>query len=198
MSREGSHRLVSPSRPHHGATRARPSNSWHPIAQLGVRALALFGHATRRPVPLPERASSDASGRRAAGGERGHQAAGTGRPVRQRRPRVAALGRAGTGQPPRLPRPTLGKAIPYGVYDLGANRGWVGVGTDHDTAAFAVQTLRRWWQQVGSRSYPQADRLLVTTKYGRYPHTDDGVEVRRVFHKLRSIAKACLPPNALR
>jgi hypothetical protein len=65
-----------------------------------------------------------------------------------------------------FPDPTLGKAIPYGVYDVGANRGWVGVGTDHDTAAFAVQTLRRWWQQVGSRSYPQADRLLVCPDAG--------------------------------
>jgi Rhodopirellula transposase DDE domain len=65
-----------------------------------------------------------------------------------------------------FPDPTLGKAIPYGVYDLGRNTGWVGVGTDHDTAAFAVQTLRRWWQQVGSRSYPQADRLLVCADAG--------------------------------
>jgi Rhodopirellula transposase DDE domain len=65
-----------------------------------------------------------------------------------------------------FPDPTLGKAIPYGVYDVGANRGWVGVGTDHDTAAFAVQTLRRWWQQVGSGSYPQANRLLVCADAG--------------------------------
>ena len=43
-----------------------------------------------------------------------------------------------------FPDPTLGKAIPYGVYDLGRNHGWVSVGTDHDTAAFAVATLRRW------------------------------------------------------
>jgi hypothetical protein len=76
-----------------------------------------------------------------------------------------------SGEPERVnlhdfPDPTLGTAIPYGVYDLGANRGWVGVGTDHDTAAFAVQTLRRWWQQVGSHSYPQADRLLVCADAG--------------------------------
>jgi hypothetical protein len=57
--------------------------------------------------------------------------------------------------------PELGKAIPYGVYDLGRNPGWVGVGVDHDTAAFAVATLRRWWQQVGRLAYPQAERLLV-------------------------------------
>jgi Rhodopirellula transposase DDE domain len=76
-----------------------------------------------------------------------------------------------SGEPERVkvhdfPDPTLGKAIPYGVYDLGRNTGWVGVGVDHDTAAFAVQTLRRWWQQVGSRSYPQADRLLVCADAG--------------------------------
>jgi hypothetical protein len=65
-----------------------------------------------------------------------------------------------------FPDPTLGKAIPYEVYDLGRNTGWVGVGTDHDTAAFAVQTLRRWWQQVGSLAYPQATRLLVGADAG--------------------------------
>jgi hypothetical protein len=60
----------------------------------------------------------------------------------------------------------LGKAIPYGVYDLGRNTGWVSVGTDHDTAAFAVQTLRRWWQQVGRLAYPEATRLLVCADAG--------------------------------
>jgi DDE family transposase len=62
--------------------------------------------------------------------------------------------------------PTLGKAIPYGVHDLGPNAGWVGVGVDHDTAAFTVQTLRRWWQLVGSLAYPEATRLLVTADAG--------------------------------
>jgi len=76
------------------------------------------------------------------------------------------------GEPERVnvhdfPDPTLGKAIPYGVYDLGRNSGWVGVGTDHDTAAFAVQTLRRWWQQVGRFAYPEATRLLVCADAGR-------------------------------
>jgi Rhodopirellula transposase DDE domain len=65
-----------------------------------------------------------------------------------------------------FPDPTLGKAIPYRVYDVGANRGWVGVGTDHDTAAFAVATLRRWWQQVGRLAYPKATRLLVCADAG--------------------------------
>jgi hypothetical protein len=60
----------------------------------------------------------------------------------------------------------LGKAIPYGVYDLGANTGWVSVGTDHDTAAFAVATLRHWWERVGRVVYPDATRLLVTADAG--------------------------------
>jgi len=76
-----------------------------------------------------------------------------------------------TGEPEQVnvhdfPDPALGKAIPYGVYDLGRNSGWVGVGVDHDTAAFAVQTLRRWWQQVGSHTYPRAERLLVCADAG--------------------------------
>jgi len=65
-----------------------------------------------------------------------------------------------------FPDPKVGKAIPYGVYDLGRNAGWVSVGVDHDTAAFAVATLRRWWEQVGSLAHPQADRLLVTADAG--------------------------------
>jgi hypothetical protein len=62
--------------------------------------------------------------------------------------------------------PALGKANPYGVYDLGADTGWVSVGTDHDTAAFAVETIRRWWQAVGSPTYPNASRLLITADGG--------------------------------
>jgi len=61
--------------------------------------------------------------------------------------------------------PTLGKANPYGVYDLGADTGWVSVGTDHDTAAFAVATIRRWWQSAAA-SYPNASRLLITADGG--------------------------------
>jgi transposase len=60
----------------------------------------------------------------------------------------------------------LGKAIPYGVYDLAADAGWVSVGVDHDTAEFAVESLRRWWRNMGSRVYPQAKRLLITADGG--------------------------------
>jgi transposase len=60
----------------------------------------------------------------------------------------------------------LGKAIPYGVYDISRNEGWVSVGTDHDTSTFAVQTIRRWWQSMGSISYPNATELLITADGG--------------------------------
>ena len=60
----------------------------------------------------------------------------------------------------------VGRAIPYGVYDVGANQGWVSVGTDHDTAEFAVETIRRWWLRMGAPAYPQATDLLVTADGG--------------------------------
>ena len=60
----------------------------------------------------------------------------------------------------------LGKAIPYGVYDVAANQGWVSVGTDHDTPAFAVQAVRRWWEEMGRHAYPHATELLITADGG--------------------------------
>ncbi len=76
-----------------------------------------------------------------------------------------------TGAPVRVdvhdfPDPEVGKAIPYGVYDLGANEGFVAVGDDADTAEFAVSTLGRWWDEVGSVAYPDATRLLITADSG--------------------------------
>lgn len=62
--------------------------------------------------------------------------------------------------------PELGIAIPYGVYDLARNEGWVSIGIDHDTAEFAVTTIRRWWRQMGSRVYPKARELLITADGG--------------------------------
>jgi hypothetical protein len=75
------------------------------------------------------------------------------------------------GEPVRVdvhdfPDPKVGKAIPYGVYDVGANQGFVSVGADADTAAFAVATIGRWWDTVGSLAYPQASRLLITADAG--------------------------------
>jgi hypothetical protein len=60
----------------------------------------------------------------------------------------------------------LGKAVPYGVYDLTANTGWVNVGADADTGQFAVESIRRWWNTVGESAYPNARRLLITADSG--------------------------------
>ena len=60
----------------------------------------------------------------------------------------------------------LGKVTPYGVYDMAANTGWVSVGSDHDTGAFAVESIRRWWDKVGAAAYPKAERLLITADGG--------------------------------
>ena len=65
-----------------------------------------------------------------------------------------------------FPDPQLGKAIPYGIYDVAANSGWVSVGADHDTSAFAVETLRRWWSTVGAHRYAASDRLLICADGG--------------------------------
>ncbi len=65
-----------------------------------------------------------------------------------------------------FPDKELGKVIPYGVYDMATNTGWVSVGVDHDTAAFAVETIRRWWRHMGSPAYPRAQRLLITADGG--------------------------------
>jgi hypothetical protein len=60
----------------------------------------------------------------------------------------------------------LGRANPYGVYDVGSNTGWVSVGTDHDTASFAVETIRRWWRTMGRQCYPAASELMITADGG--------------------------------
>jgi hypothetical protein len=75
------------------------------------------------------------------------------------------------GDPQRVnvhdfPNPKQGKAIPYGVYDLASNEGWVSVGINHDTARFAAASIRRWWREMGHRRFPNASRLLVTADGG--------------------------------
>jgi hypothetical protein len=65
-----------------------------------------------------------------------------------------------------FPDAELGKAIPYGVDDIGRNEGWVSVGVDHDTAAFAVNSIRTWWNEIGCKHFPKANRLLVTADAG--------------------------------
>jgi len=75
------------------------------------------------------------------------------------------------GQPERalvhdFPDPDMPKAVPYGVYDIGSNEGWVSVGDDGDTAAFAVASIRTWWQTMGAARYPDATRLMITADAG--------------------------------
>jgi Rhodopirellula transposase DDE domain len=78
----------------------------------------------------------------------------------------------------------LGRAVPYGVYDLAANAGWVNLGIDHDTAAFAVHSIRRWWQEIGRTRYPQATRLLITADGGG----SNGSRVRLWKRELQTLA----------
>ena len=80
--------------------------------------------------------------------------------------------------------PAKGKVAPYGVYDLTRNMGWVSVGIDHDTAAFAVNSIRRWWQTMGRRAYPQGKSLLITADSGG----SNGARVRLWKWELQKLA----------
>jgi hypothetical protein len=80
--------------------------------------------------------------------------------------------------------PDKGKVAPYGIYDLGRNVGWVSVGVDHDTATFAVESIRRWWRWMGTRSYPQAKHLLITADSGG----SNGARVRLWKWELQKLA----------
>jgi Rhodopirellula transposase DDE domain len=80
--------------------------------------------------------------------------------------------------------PELGKVAPYGVYDLGRNAGWVSVGVDRDTAAFAVESIRRWWRGMGRPSYLKAKRLLITADSGG----SNGARIRLWKWELQQLA----------
>jgi hypothetical protein len=80
--------------------------------------------------------------------------------------------------------PELGRAVPYGIYDIGDNKGWVSVGSDHDTASFAVHAIGRWWLTMGQNRYPNARRLLVTADGGG----SNGHRVRLWKVELQSLA----------
>src|SRR5260370_38031774 len=77
-----------------------------------------------------------------------------------------------------------GKAIPYGIYDLVQNSGFVNVGIDHETAAFAIESIRRWWKSVGSTLYPRSRELLIVA--------DGGGVVRLISSPERSLEKRSL------
>jgi hypothetical protein len=80
--------------------------------------------------------------------------------------------------------PELGRAAPYGVYDIAGNTGWVSVGVDHDTASFAVNAIRRWWREMGRDRYPGANTLLITADCGG----SNGVRVRLWKRELQNLA----------
>jgi hypothetical protein len=80
--------------------------------------------------------------------------------------------------------PELGRAAPYGVYDVTQNAGWVSVGVDHDTAAFAAQSIRRWWESMGAKAYPEAKKLLITADSGG----SNGARVRLWKMELQKLA----------
>lgn len=82
--------------------------------------------------------------------------------------------------------PKLGRAVPYGVYDIADNKGWVSVGTDHDTASFAVHAIKRWWLTLGQRRYPKACRLMITADGGG----SNGHRVRLWKIELQNLANA--------
>ena len=83
-----------------------------------------------------------------------------------------------------FPDPVLGKVIPYGVYDVGRNEGWVSVGISHDTAEFAAASIRRWWTEMGSKAYPEAREILITADGGG----SNGVRVRLWKAELQRLA----------
>ena len=80
--------------------------------------------------------------------------------------------------------PELGKVSPYGVYDIAANAGWVNLGITSDTAAFAVESIRRWWQELGHARYPMAEKLLITADCGG----SNGSRVRLWKSELQALA----------
>lgn len=108
------------------------------------------------------------------------------------------------GEPTRVdvhdfPDPEVGKAIPFGVYDIGADEGFVVVGDDHDTASFAVATIGRWWDMVGAVAYPEANRLLITADAGgsnSYRNRLWKVELAKLAERTGLAITVChLPPG---
>ena len=85
-----------------------------------------------------------------------------------------------------FPQDAIGKAVPYGVYDMGRNEAWVSVGRSHDTAEFAVASIRRWWASMGKRAYPRARSLFITADAGG----SNGYRSRAWKHELQRFADA--------
>jgi len=95
--------------------------------------------------------------------------------------------------------PKLSRAVPYGVYDIANNAGWVSVGTDHDTASFAVNAIRRWWRTMGKKSHPKASRLMISADGGGsngYRVRLWKVELQKLADEIKLPITVChLPPG---
>ena len=95
--------------------------------------------------------------------------------------------------------PKLKRAVPYGVYDINSNVGWVTIGTDHDTACFAVNAIRRWWKAMGKKRYPKANRLLITADAGGsngYRVRLWKIELQKLANELKLPITVChMPPG---
>src|SRR6202165_5205070 len=95
--------------------------------------------------------------------------------------------------------PKLSRAVPYGIYDINNNVGWVSVGTDHDTASFAVNAIRRWWRTMGNKRHPKAKRLMITADGGGsngYRVRLWKVELQKLSDELKRPITVChLPPG---
>jgi hypothetical protein len=153
--------------------RCSPQTCWRLLHEQGfsTQSAARVREGGRHP-------DRDAQFRYISGQARAHLAAG--QPVisvdAKKKEQVGEYAQAGrewrrAGDPVQVrshdfPDREAGHAIPYGVYDVGANTGFVSVGTGHNTAAFAVESVRRWWQLAGKDAYPQATRLLITCDAG--------------------------------
>jgi hypothetical protein len=98
-----------------------------------------------------------------------------------------------------FPDPKKGKAVPYGVYDLGRNEAWVSVGISSDTAEFAVESIRRWWKRLGRGRYPEAKRLLITADSGGSNSSRSRLwktELQKLSNQLRLDIEVChFPPG---
>ena len=95
--------------------------------------------------------------------------------------------------------PKLSRAVPYGVYDITNNVGWVSVGTDHDTASFAVNAIRRWWRAMGKKRHPKANRLMISADGGGSNGSRVRlwkIELQRLADELKLPITVChLPPG---
>lgn len=98
-----------------------------------------------------------------------------------------------------FPSDAKGKAIPYGVYDITHNKGWVSVGIDHDTAEFAAETIKKWWVQMGNHFYPEAKKLLITADGGGSNNSRSRLwkkELQKLSNEIGIIIEVCHFPPA--